>query len=764
MVIKMLTELLPLLQAVKRIKTSPLSAEEIERIREGLKVFKLDWTSVWKYVVPYRDPSLLRRQWRIALGTQRSYKVDDAKREKRRIYELNRRKRKIADSANWQPLSEKEDNLVDGNTGENHSEDDYADDVNEASVHQGFLADWRPGASSLILNEHPCFDIRAKGPPMNPISANSQLEEQPKEYGSGKAQSPSDGIHVFPHASLYQHPHTTSLPTHVRHLAPNNMQLNHQVLHSSSNTPKSQIYLLPYRTRRTGRARLVKLAPELPPVNLPPSVRVIPQSDFKNNQSGVSMKIPATRGSGDAGRESIVPEVCHVGNSKVTKSVKINGDRSNQGKENVTNSCSAESAFVQDTGFTEERGPDLETQMHPLLFQASEHGHRPYYPSSCSTGGSHSFSFFSGSQPQLNLSLFQGQQQVAHAVQSVSMSSKAAEFGSASYGIDFHPLLQRTDDENGELLTTFSIPHNAHTGNQFDAAQNKSFSAAPRPSSPTEKANELDLDIHLSSISTNGKGRESRDTGSSTQPRSTVINSEIATVTHKLSSPHHYCNDNSPTVPSNPVPGANASALPSNNLCRSHMDDIGDQSHPEIVMEQEELSDSDEEIEEHVEFECEEMADSDGDASSNCEPISEMQDKEVSSCAAEKVTTNKDFDQRCEPGGPFHSSTSILKRSNPFLKLSLMSPAKDAGSVSWLSLDSCATIGLPSMKANPEGCTINEVPTAQSLASCSPNKDNKKTVASPELVANQKDDVGMSQQLSLGPLAVSAVRKPRKRA
>lgn len=63
--------------------------------------------SVWKFIVPHRDPSLLPRQWRIALGTQKSYKLDEAKKEKRRLYELKRRKQK-ADMANMQPAPDKE--------------------------------------------------------------------------------------------------------------------------------------------------------------------------------------------------------------------------------------------------------------------------------------------------------------------------------------------------------------------------------------------------------------------------------------------------------------------------------------------------------------------------------------------------------------------------------------------------------------------------------------------------------------------------------
>lgn len=77
------------------------------RLIQGLKAFKLDWMSIWKFVVPHRDPSLLRRQWRIALGTQKSYKQDAAKKEKRRLYESNRRSR-TADLANWHLNSDKE--------------------------------------------------------------------------------------------------------------------------------------------------------------------------------------------------------------------------------------------------------------------------------------------------------------------------------------------------------------------------------------------------------------------------------------------------------------------------------------------------------------------------------------------------------------------------------------------------------------------------------------------------------------------------------
>jgi hypothetical protein len=59
---------------------------------QALKIFRTDWTSIWKYFLPYRDPTLLQRQWRVATGVQRSYSKSDAVKEKRRLYEAKRRK------------------------------------------------------------------------------------------------------------------------------------------------------------------------------------------------------------------------------------------------------------------------------------------------------------------------------------------------------------------------------------------------------------------------------------------------------------------------------------------------------------------------------------------------------------------------------------------------------------------------------------------------------------------------------------------------
>ena len=66
------------------------------RLMQGLKIFKTDWISLWKFLLPYRDPALLQRQWRVATGVQRSYSKSDAVKEKRRSYEAKRKKLKTS--------------------------------------------------------------------------------------------------------------------------------------------------------------------------------------------------------------------------------------------------------------------------------------------------------------------------------------------------------------------------------------------------------------------------------------------------------------------------------------------------------------------------------------------------------------------------------------------------------------------------------------------------------------------------------------------
>lgn len=430
---------------------------------------------------------------------------------------------------------------------------------------------------------------------------------------SDGAHPPTNNMHEHPYALNRSQDLYPSHLTHVRHDVLNSMQPNHPVPNMASKTSKSQVCLPPYRARRSNNAHLVKLAPDLPPVNLPPSVRVIPQSAFKSVQRGSSVKVSAAES--------------NAGHSGSQHLVTAGRDKRNTVTENVANS------HLEESHVQEERGTQPDLQMHPLLFQAPEDGHLPYYPLNCSASTSSSFSFFSGNQPQLNLSLFHNPRQLSHALSCFNKSLKTKESTSGSCVIDFHPLLKRTEVANNNLVIT---PSNARISvgserksdqhkNPFDALQSKTsvsngpFAANSVPSSINEKSNELDLEIHLSSSSAKERALGNREMAPHNLMQSmTVANSGDKTVTQNNDNLHYQYGENYSQVASN----GHFSIQTTGNI-----DDIGDHSHPEIVMEQEELSDSDEEIEEHVEFECEEMTDSEGEEGSGCEQITEMQEK-----------------------------------------------------------------------------------------------------------------------------------------
>lgn len=485
------------------------------------------------------------------------------------------------------------------------------DNAEESYVHEGFLADWRPGISKLFSSEHPCSIIGEKNPPNDMLTEEAaNVREQSNSYMSAVTRPLSGHIQGSAHTSNHSQP-----PYTFSHCASNALQPKHPVPNMILNTSKPQIYLRPYRSRKSNNLRVVKLAPDLPPVNLPPSVRVISESALKFNQCGGYTKVSETGNRVvDAGIVNTVSPF-----SGFTKPLVNKSDKSNPTGENVTNSNSEESGVVKDKSVAKE-STCSDLQMHPLLFQAPEDGQVAYYPLNCGAGASSSFSLFSGNQPQLNLSLFYNPQQ----------AKKMKESVSASYGIDFHPLLQRTDETNSELITSGSIaspsvgldgksaaPNHSNAVQMRPVVHYSPFAARSRPSSPNEKANELDLEIHLSSSSAKENAALSRGvTPHPTNSSVRLLNSHNAIETQDTfhSSGNKF------------VSGGCASTVSSKVIGR-YIDDGSDQSHPEIVMEQEELSDSDEDVEEHVEFECEEMADSEGEGDSGCEQVSEMQDK-----------------------------------------------------------------------------------------------------------------------------------------
>ncbi|VFQ92891.1 unnamed protein product [Cuscuta campestris] len=366
------------IKAARRLKNSPLTSEEIARIEEGLRVFKLDWMSVWKFFVPYRDPSLLPRQWRIATGTQKSYRSNADKKERRRLYESQKRKCKAAALENLHPSSEKLDTGSADNFGEKYSADDCTDKDGEAYVHEAFLADSRAGLP-IISSEAPLPDIVDESCPHPPKVDGSRVGEKINELGCSDHQP----------------------------------QIN-----SSSRT--EVLYMRPYRARKSSTTRMVKLSPGLPPVSLPPTARVMSCSALKTNQSVLAQ----TRFSSAA----------KVANS--TKEVLNNTTESGS-----TNH--KESEVLRDRCVAEEKAcPDL--QMHPLLFRAPEDCNLLHQGNSGPDANS-SFTLFPGSPPQLNLSLYR---HTNHALNVLNKALKPNGKASTSSGLCFHPLLQRTTDEN----------------------------------------------------------------------------------------------------------------------------------------------------------------------------------------------------------------------------------------------------------------------------------------------------------------------------
>ncbi|XP_002964790.2 uncharacterized protein LOC9659924 [Selaginella moellendorffii] len=129
------------IKAVRRMKNSSLTVEEKETIQEALKCFKYDWNKVWQHAVPHRDPALLPRQWRTAIGTQKSYKSDEASKTKRRLHEASKRRMRALQKNAAESQEDGTDAL-----GEVTNSDDDGGDCDDTHIHQAFIYDWRVDA------------------------------------------------------------------------------------------------------------------------------------------------------------------------------------------------------------------------------------------------------------------------------------------------------------------------------------------------------------------------------------------------------------------------------------------------------------------------------------------------------------------------------------------------------------------------------------------------------------------------------------------
>ena len=70
------------------------------------------------------------------------------------------------------------------------------DNADGSYVHEGFLADWRPGTSKLISSERPCSNIRDKNLPND--------------------MSTEEGAHVREHSNSYMSVVIQPLPGHMQ--------------------------------------------------------------------------------------------------------------------------------------------------------------------------------------------------------------------------------------------------------------------------------------------------------------------------------------------------------------------------------------------------------------------------------------------------------------------------------------------------------------------------------------------------------------------
>ncbi|KAL9861047.1 putative acting on peptide bonds (peptidase) transcription factor MYB-HB-like family [Arabidopsis thaliana] len=655
------------IKAVLRMKSSPLTPQEILRIQEGLKYFKYDWTSVWKFVVPYRDPSLLPRQWRTALGIQKSYKLDAVKKEKRRLYDTNRKFRE-------QQASAKEDRYGASKANEYHVGGELVESSGEAYLHEGFLADWRPGMPTFFSSAPMHSFDKAKDVP------GDRHESVQTCIVEGSKNPELCGAQIL---------------TCTQRLAPSFIPMYRHTSGTAPGASKAPIIARPYRSRKVFNRSVVRLAPDLPPVNLPSSVRVISQSVFAKNQSETSSKTCIINGG--------MSDVSGRGNFGIETPC-FSADRDNNGPPSEKVVDLQEDVPAESSSGMDKRSNDSDLQMHPLLFRTPEHGQITCYPANRDPGGS-SFSFFSENRPQL-LSLFNSPKQINHSADQLHRNSSSNEYETAQGDICFHPLLQRTEYETSYVISRRGNL-DPDIGKKDNYVNFRILLVLLEPFSSSTPGKNVNLDIYLSTSSSK-------------------VNNGGSVSAANISEAPDICmaqlNDGSE------VPG---SAPPSDNISRC-IEEMADQSNLGIVMEQEELSDSDDEMmeEEHVEFECEEMADSEGEEGSECEENIEMQDKDNRNSVVEITST--DVDSGKELG-------------------------KDSPNSPWLSLDPSSRRLSSNVKDREKIEAANETTISQ----FGPSRSRKKGTPVKSRDAESKEEAGVAR-LRLGPLALPPMKKPRK--
>jgi hypothetical protein len=295
---------------------------------------------------------------------------------------------------------------------------------------------------------------------------------------------------------------------------------------------------------------VVKLAPDLPPVNLPPSVRVISQVAFHPNATHFNGSLNNT-----------VKDMYHVPPLPFIESAYR---QLNLFPDRGTGSRLQKNGILIENNTDD--GAEQDFQMHPLLFQ---------YPRDVLSSCSHPVQNLIDHSRTYDIYPFD-KVQVANN-QTTDSTSTGNRSTVNDNTIDFHPPLQRTEVEMHDEVP--EDDYQQHSGNQ-------------------PECNMWEAQVDCQAID----GQASTSFG----PRESSIDLNI-----NLSSPMEFKNDFRDTVwKSNGQDigcrkdKASISELEVVKSCSHHcIQELNEESMQGVVMEQEELSDSEEDCQ-HVEFEC----------------------------------------------------------------------------------------------------------------------------------------------------------------
>ena len=301
---------------------------------------------------------------------------------------------------------------------------------------------------------------------------------------------------------------------------------------------------------------VVKLAPDLPPVNLPPSVRVLSQAEFYRNATHF-------HGTSDNAAKDMYPV------PPLTSFTESADRQLNLFPDHRANSRLQQNGISSDNAT--EDGAEQDLQMHPLLFQ---------YPRDVSSY-SHPVQNLINQSRKYDLFPFEK----VRVERSNNQTTGSTENGTVNTNtIDFHPLLQRTEvDVHNEVAEYDSnLDYHQSDNNMSEVPVDDQSTAGQASTSPSERETSIDLNIHLCSPTAIKDSNDFRSSFSRSNVQDEVSRKDKSSVPELevINSYFHHC-----------------------------IQEPNEESMQGIVMEQEELSDSEEDSQ-HVEFECEEMDDS----------------------------------------------------------------------------------------------------------------------------------------------------------